>query len=325
MDQSITLLRALACLLITNAHYGNIYPLKIIANGGLLGDVIFFAVSGYCIYMIRFPFHQWYFKRILRVYPAVWFVTIVYMVFGFYKVDSVGSFFSQFIYPTNFHFVGSLMALYVLYYCVIKTSFLESRLHLVMVTIAALFFGYYVLIYDKSVYAIDVVRNWEIRILFFEAMLLGAWFRKKRDAMIGVKKTWLIIPLFFTFMAYMGFKLSLTRNATFFAFQIVNWVLLYSTLALIFRFVLGYENRIKSMPKIAVMLFTFISTITLEVYVVQYELIPRLSDTGPFPVNFLIVSGTIIFAAFIANQAVSTKHNVLKRIFANNRVLKSEI
>ena len=46
----ITVLRAIAAILITNAHYTNIYPIEIIANGGLLGDVIFFAVSGFCLY-----------------------------------------------------------------------------------------------------------------------------------------------------------------------------------------------------------------------------------------------------------------------------------
>ena len=43
----ITFLRAIAACLITNAHYTGIYPTDLIANGGLVGDVIFFAVSGY--------------------------------------------------------------------------------------------------------------------------------------------------------------------------------------------------------------------------------------------------------------------------------------
>lgn len=37
----IEFLRALAACLITNAHYTGIYPTDLIANGGLLGDVIF--------------------------------------------------------------------------------------------------------------------------------------------------------------------------------------------------------------------------------------------------------------------------------------------
>ena len=40
----ITMLRAIAACLITNSHYTGIYPTDIIANGGLLGDVIFMSV-----------------------------------------------------------------------------------------------------------------------------------------------------------------------------------------------------------------------------------------------------------------------------------------
>ena len=40
----ITFLRAMAACLITNAHYTGVYPTDLIANGGLIGDIIFFAV-----------------------------------------------------------------------------------------------------------------------------------------------------------------------------------------------------------------------------------------------------------------------------------------
>ena len=41
----IILIRAIAAITITNAHYTGVYPTDLIANGGLLGDVLFFAVS----------------------------------------------------------------------------------------------------------------------------------------------------------------------------------------------------------------------------------------------------------------------------------------
>lgn len=41
----ITCVRALAACLITNAHYTGVYPTDLIANGGMIGDVLFFAVS----------------------------------------------------------------------------------------------------------------------------------------------------------------------------------------------------------------------------------------------------------------------------------------
>lgn len=37
-----TVLSAIAACLITNAHYSGVYPVEMMASGGLLGDVIFF-------------------------------------------------------------------------------------------------------------------------------------------------------------------------------------------------------------------------------------------------------------------------------------------
>ena len=78
----ITVLRALAACLITNAHYTGIYPIEIIANGGLIGDVLFFAVSGYCLYNVKYElspkgFALWYGKRLWRVYPPVILMTFI--------------------------------------------------------------------------------------------------------------------------------------------------------------------------------------------------------------------------------------------------------
>ena len=45
--QYINLLRILAAICITNSHFANIWPVSAIASGGMLGDVLFFAISGY--------------------------------------------------------------------------------------------------------------------------------------------------------------------------------------------------------------------------------------------------------------------------------------
>ena len=79
----VTVLKALAACLITNAHYTGIYPTDIIANGGLIGDVLFFAVSGYCLYNIKFGFVKWYSKRIVRCYLPVLIATAIYMLWVF--------------------------------------------------------------------------------------------------------------------------------------------------------------------------------------------------------------------------------------------------
>lgn len=46
MVEYATFLRAIAAILITNSHYVGVYPIDLIASGGLLGDVIFLLYLG---------------------------------------------------------------------------------------------------------------------------------------------------------------------------------------------------------------------------------------------------------------------------------------
>ena len=129
----ITWLRCLAAMLITNAHYTGIYPTDWIANGGLIGDTLFFALSGYCLTNIKTGFWKWYGKRLNRILPAVSLITIIYAVLGQYDLGNYASgtentilytllstvgieypkWMSWFIYPTYYHFVGSILVLYI--------------------------------------------------------------------------------------------------------------------------------------------------------------------------------------------------------------------
>lgn len=55
----IFLLRILALILITDFYYEAIYPVSAIANGGFLGVVVFFAISGFCLYPVKQAFPKW--------------------------------------------------------------------------------------------------------------------------------------------------------------------------------------------------------------------------------------------------------------------------
>ena len=176
----INCLRALAATLITNAHYTNVYPISIIANGGLLGDILFFAVSGFCLYNIKLKFIPWYKKRISRIYPSVIIVTGVYILMKFYTYNGIKGLFNLLIYPTKYHFVISIMILYIFYYFTIILSRKNENITIDRVFFMTIIIQFivYVVIYDKSYYHIDSVYEPMIRFLFFEAMLIGAKFNE---------------------------------------------------------------------------------------------------------------------------------------------------
>ena len=176
----ITFLRALAAILITNAHYVGVYPTDLIANGGLLGDVLFFSVSGYCLYNIDLSFPKWYAKRIIRIYPAVFLITLIYLLFGFYSLEEHNLFW-WFVYPTYYHFVTSIMILYIPYYFIIKNKKIignkGEKIPIIILVSLIVQLLFYLLLYDKSYYHIDTVREPMIRFLFFDSMMIGAYFR----------------------------------------------------------------------------------------------------------------------------------------------------
>lgn len=301
MYQFIVVLRALAAVIITNAHYENIYPLSIIANGGLLGDVIFFAISGFCLYKPRQRFVPWYAHRLKRVYTPVWIITIIYLFLGFYKADSIMDYIKLLLYPTYYHFIASLLILYIVYYMIIKLLEVgllgrKKNLYIFLSVVFALQFTIYIMIYDKSYYHIDSVYEPMIRFVFFEAMIIGSIVRENMKQLLNNRSkitVWLIFPLFLTYFASKMIFLKYTQLAK---FQIVNQVVLLLLLTIIFIAFCSFENKICIIPQKIYGFIRYISSITLEIYLVQYALISRF-NIGRFPLNFMIVTGLILITA----------------------------
>ena len=303
----IVFLRFLAACLITNAHYTDIYPLEIIANGGLLGDVIFFAVSGYCLCNIKLSFPKWYSKRFMRCYVPVIFATAVYMILGAYSTEK-HSFTWWYIYPTYYHFVASIIVLYIPFYFILKYDYMKKRLPLIMGVVAVIQLILYVTIYDKSTYHIDTVREPMIRILFFECMLLGSYFRINDKMYRGRFSGLSLIGTALFAALYFASKLFLSKGILNSNVQIVNQYILFGFLICIFRLFTGLDHKLEQMPHWIKYVVTYISEITLEIYVVQYVIIDWIRPVGRFPLNWILITASILLAA-------TTLHYICRYIF----------
>lgn len=291
----ITVLRALAAILITNSHYTGVYPTDIIANGGLLGDVIFFAVSGFCLVNIKGNFPSWYSKRIIRIYPIVWIITTLYIILGYYTFDD-WTIAEYYLYPSYYHFVASIILLYIAFYIVMKTKALVNNIPKVMLGLLIVELIVYIFLYDKSTYHIDTVREPMIRFLFFQAILLGAYFRKYKEKFMNKNKLLNWAALIILFVVYFASKLALVKFYGLSPYQIVNQVVLLLLLYFILRCFAGIDGKLESLPVKIKATINFISKITLEIYVVQYVIIQRLAFLA-FPLNWVVITGTIIVVA----------------------------
>lgn len=300
----ITVLRALAACLITNAHYEGIYPTDLIANGGLIGDVIFFAVSGYCLCNIKHPlsakgFISWYGKRLWRVYPPVVVCTLIYFLLGAYDF-SIHGFVWWIVYPTYYHFIASIILLYIPFFFFMKIDVLRRNIGKIMIAIAAIWAIVYCFFYDKSYYHIDSVYEPMIRFLFMESMLVGAWFRINDKRIRNCFKIVYPIVTILLFAVYFISKKLFSTRVDLSQFQILNQIIIFALLFFIFRSFSGIDCHLSSLPRWIKKMIEFVSSITLEIYVVQYVLIDLVREWGiSFPANWLILTASIIFTAFV--------------------------
>ncbi len=294
----VTFLRALAACFITNSHYTGIYPSDIIANGGLIGDVIFFAVSGYCLYNIKDNFIQWYAKRIYRIYLPVLIVTVVYIVLGAYSLTE-HSLAWYLVYPTYYHFIASIAILYIPFFLIMKWDKVKEHLPKIMLGIFLLALIYYILVYDKSYYHIDTVREWFVRILFFESMLLGAHFRKIDSSVRNNFSIKYPVIMMIAFVFYFGTKIIFSKVTTLSELQILNWVTIFILLWAVFRTFSGLDGRLEKMPGFVKKTVKFVAEMTLEIYVVQYVIIDFLRPHLGFPINWLVITISIVAAAYV--------------------------
>ena len=299
----VTFLRALAACFITNAHYTGIYPTDLIANGGLVGDVLFFAVSGFCLCNVKFDlsvkgFARWYGKRIWRIYPSVVVITAIYMALGAYKLDDERGTFFWYVYPTNYHFVASIMTLYIPYFFIMKTG-LRNRLVAVMAGIGIVGLIVYLTRYDRSFYHIDKVREPMIRFLFMESLLLGAWFRVNDAKLRNVFKARYPVVTIALFFAYFASKLLFVKREELASLQILNWGVVFVLLFFIFRTFDGLDARLEKAPTSFKHAIQFLSDLTLEIYVVQYVIVDVVRNWGlSFPLNWFVLTAIILGTAY---------------------------
>ena len=298
----ITLLRAFAAIIITNAHYTGIYPSDIIANGGLLGDVIFFSVSGFCLANPHMPFKRWYPKRLWRIYAVVWIATLFYVIIGSWQVNNFVDFVKWFIHPTKYHFIASISLLYIPLYYVAKHVTLDKRMWaLLSAGLLAVQSVLYFCVYDISYYHIDNVRQPMIEFLFFQSMLMGLFFREElsRGTLAVKKSRWLWIALGALLIIYFGSKMLFVKLACLSEFQLLNQVILLLLLFVLFICANTLEDRLH---KIANTKFwkgvVFLSDRTLEIYCVQYVIIDAVRGWGlAFPLNWVVLTSLILIAA----------------------------
>lgn len=168
-----------------------------------------------------------------------------------------------------------------------------------MIIIAVVWIVIYVSIYDKNYYHIDTVREPMIRFLFMESMLLGALFRQNDSNIRNKFKIWYPLAAIGAFFVYFTSKLLFSHRGNLAKLQILNQFAIFTLLIFIFITFAGLDSKLEKMPRYIKSIIGFLSSITLEIYLVQYVLIDLIRPIGHFPVNWIVLTASIIGVAFL--------------------------
>ena len=203
MFEFVNWLRVIAAIFITNSHYADVWPNASLAFGGQLGNNLFFILSGFCLYNVKESFPKWYARRVLRIFPVVWITNIIYLGVDYFCINNFSDFIHFFIYPTGFHFVGTIMVMYIMLYVVrtIQNRF-KFKIEYAMIFIFVFFLGIYIIMFDKSIYHIDSVSEKWVWFMFSESILMGLLLREKYEKISKDIHCYDLIKVLLLFGAY---------------------------------------------------------------------------------------------------------------------------
>lgn len=285
-------LKLLATGLITNSHYSDVWPVSAMATGGLLGNVIFFAVSGFCLLGVKDGFLRFMGKRALRIYTSVILFSLFAALIGKYPLNDLGDVALIF---TRYTFLLWMLILCVPFYFVANLSRKNPKI----VQYALIFSGVgwmftYIVFVDKSYYHIDTVESPFIMFLYFSAMLIGAIFKQNshRIKPLNVK---CVLATCVSVALYFASKLLFSKVESVSYLQAVNQITILVAMASVFWLAISAEELFKKLGGWINGSVKLVSSFTLQIYVVQFLIIQRFSSLV-FPLNLAVVTLLIVLA-----------------------------
>ena len=139
-----------------------------------------------------------------------------------------------------------------------------------------------------------------IRFLFMECMLLGAYVRQNDAKYRNHFSWWYPIVTALLLVGYFASKLVFSRKAELASLQILNQFVIFALLFFLLKTFAGLDEKLEKTPKALKKILSFLASITLEIYVVQYVLIDLIRDLNlMFPINWLCLTALILVSAFV--------------------------
>lgn len=310
-----TLLMALAAVLIANSHLEAFYPRPWLAGDGLIGNSLFFLLSGYGLArsgrFVQRGFGSWFWRRLVRIYPTVLLgmLTFAILIAGEWRNWTTSSWFRELIWPTRFSFVELIMPFYVLFFFLIAME----RRWIYPALIAALSVLYLALYLPD---AAQLASGYKLRlgerplllhsIAYFQVMLLGGWLAWRRQVarpLTARASATLLIGALYVLAKFAMVTGHWSRE--YMALHVLTFVLCY------LLFDLFTDSRLLEALKTssgAWRAIGFVGGLTLEIFVVHSFVIGyEWVSTAVFPLNLVLfwsMTLTLAYATGIVSRRI---------------------
>lgn len=306
--------RFIAIFLITNSHLDHLYPVSQLGTGGAIGNALFFMLSGYGLVVSheqhKRSFFAWYWRRITRIYPSVFLVTLIDMALsGSWMNWRVIDYLSAFLWPTLFWFVGAIMIFYILFFAVMTLGkdwgFLAG-----IALFSAIYFLWYIFFVDLTTYTIEGPSYFKW-VFYFQIMLFGSYLASSVRIPRGTFRH--VLYLGAAFLGYLGIIISVRAGLGQIQalLHVITFFIGYLVLCLS-RSSFVTERILKQ--KASWFLVSLVAGVSLEIYMLQYMVYSsRFINILPFPGNIIVFWTVVVLLALVVSSAANFIRTLLRK------------
>jgi len=290
---STNFLRVLAIILVVNSHMDSLYPPKLafLATGGMIGNALFFMLSAYGLLMSMQAspraFGEWYARRLIRIYPSVW-VTVILLSFpigiygGSIRLNNILEEMGKFFYPP-FWFLQALFIYYGIIFFIIR-DFSYKRLVLASIPIVTIYAVYYILLLDLAKWSIEET---PFRLIYYCLVVMWGIYLGSQSERLEFEGLKDVIKFILTCLVIYGHKYLMQRGVLS-SFQFVQHLASFPMLYFAVKVAKSSFIRQNIMGgHYTGKVLTFVSGITLEIFIVNNSIDFLGYKLGTFPINVI--------------------------------------
>jgi len=320
--RATSLLLAIAALLIANSHLEAFYPVPWMAADGLLGNSMFFLLSGYGLMCSEARQHRdflsYYLRRIGRIYPTLVVVVLAFdcIAAGGWQTWTAGEYVQRFVYPTEYGFVTLIMIFYVPFYFLARLRRLNAFLWVALLLCVPYAWLYLTDIEGFSLGKLQLGARspslWWV--FFFQVMLFGGWLSAKPAGLPTCRAvTRAAAVLGGSFALYVGLKFAMVKGLPVpgTSVSLANFYPLLHLLTLVVigaGFLLGIRTgvmeRIGRVPA-AAWAISLVGAMSLEVYLVHIHVLRwKRVQSIVFPLNLVVFFALTLLLCWTVSRGI---------------------